>query len=206
VSLPVEKGAKLIAEDILKEAAARAETIVCSAKKEAQTILDAARFSARESEELEIKKAKDEGKQEHDQMLAEGKMKIKREMLKKREDLINDVLREAEGSLKKYVSSKEYGTKLVQMATEACKKLGSNQAVIQVNRRDLKTLEKEREKITRQMGCSPTFGEPIQTIGGLKATTPDGKIVIDETFESRMRREFEPMRIKIAKILFEGSK
>lgn len=39
----------------------------------------------------------------------------------------------------------------------------------------------------------------------MRVGTPDGKMEIDDTLEARMNREFEALRIKVAKVLFEGS-
>ena len=209
--MPAEKGAQLIADDILKEAKEKAAGIVRAAKKESRTLLDAARFGAKEEEEREIKEARVQGKHVYDGVLAEGRMKAKREMLQKREELINEVLREAEKKLQAHTSSKEYEKDIIRIATRACERLGSKEVVIRANRRDLKFLEKSKDVITRELGggektADISFGEPIQTIGGVRVGTPDGKIEIDETFEGKMRREFETLRVKVAKVLFEGSK
>lgn len=206
--MPVERGAQLIAEDILKEAKEKAAGIVRDAKKEARTLLDAANLSAMEEEEREVKEARARGKHIHEEMLAEGRMKARREILQKREELINEVFKKAEESLRKYASSEKYEKDLTRIAVSACKKLGSAKIVIQANRRDLKLLERNKDQIARDMGGEKgvdiSFGEPIQTIGGIKVGAPNGKIEIDETFEGRTRREFETLRVKVAKVLFEG--
>jgi V/A-type H+-transporting ATPase subunit E len=208
--LPVEKGARLIAEDILREAKEKAAEIVRRARKEAQTLLDAAQFGTREEEEREVKEAKAQGKSVYEEILAGGRMKAKREILQKQEELINEVFKKAEGSLRKYASSEKYGRDLIRITIDACKKLGSNNIVIQANRRDLKLLEKNKDQIVQELGgeklVNVLFGDPVQTIGGVKVIAPDEKIEIDETFDTRMRRAFETLRVKVAKILFEGSK
>jgi V/A-type H+-transporting ATPase subunit E len=209
--LPVDKGAQLIAEDILKEAREKAARIIRDAKKEAGTLLDAARFGAKEEEEREVKEARAQGKNIHEEVLAEGRMRTRRELLQKREELINEVLKEVEKELRAYTSSDKYEKDLVRIVASACKKLGSNQVVIQANRHDLKLLEKSKEQILRELGgtekgANVSFGEPIQTIGGVRAGTPNGKVEIDETFDGKMRREFEILRVNVAKVLFEGSK
>lgn len=204
--MPVEKGAQFIVEDILKEAKEKSAKIIKAAKTEAKTLVDATRFGSREIEEIDIKKAKEEGKHIHEQIVAEGRMKSRRDILKKREELINKVFVETEKLLKKYASSKEYEKNLVGMVARAYEMLGSEEAVIRANQRDLKILAKEKKKISQEIGGKFDFGEPIRTAGGVRIETTDGKIVIDETFESKMKREFESARIKVAKILFEGSK
>ena len=209
--MPVDKGAQLIAEDILREAREKAARIIRDAKKEAGTLLDAARFGAKEEEEREVKEARAQGKNIHEEVLAEGRMRTRRELLQKREELINEVLKEVEKELRAYTSSDKYEKDLVRIVASACKKLGSNQVVIQANRHDLKLLEKSKEQILRELGgtekgANVSFGEPIQTIGGVRAGTPNGKVEIDETFDGKMRREFEILRVNVAKVLFEGSK
>ncbi|MDH5442773.1 MAG: V-type ATP synthase subunit E family protein [Hadesarchaea archaeon] len=209
--MPAEKGAQLIADDIINEAKEKAADIVRRAKKEARALLDAARFGAKEEMGHEMKEARAQGKHVYDGVLAEGRMKAKREMLQKREELINEVFREAEKKLQAQTSSKKYEEDLIHITVGAYKKLGSEKVIIRANRRDLKLLEKSKDTITRELGggeraVNISFGEPIQTIGGVRVGTPDGKIEIDETFEGKMRREFETLRVKIAKVLFEGSK
>jgi len=210
MALPVEKGAQLIVEDILKEAKDKAARIIRDAKKEAQTLLDAAHFGAREEEERVLKEAKTQGKSIYEETLAGGRMKARSEILQKREELINEVFKKAGESLRKYASSEKYEGDLPRIAVSACRKLGSDKIVIQANRRDLKLLEKNRDQIARELsgekGVNILFGAPIQTIGGVKVSAPDEKIEIDETFENRMRRVFETLRVKVAKVLFEGSK
>lgn len=208
--MPVEKGAQLIAEDILKEAKEKAARIIRNAKKEAQTLLDAAHFGAREEDEREVQEAKVHGKNIYEEVLAGGRMKARREILQKREELINDVFKKADESLRKYASSEKYEGDLPRIAVSACRKLGSDKIVIQANRRDLKLLEKNKDQIARELsgekGVSISFGTPIQTIGGVKVSALDEKIEIDETFENKTRRVFETLRVKVAKVLFEGSK
>ncbi len=204
--MPAEKGAQLIADDILKEAKEKAAEIVRAAKKEARTLLDAAHFGAKEETEHEMKEARAQGKHVYDEALAEGRMKAKREMLQKREELINEVFREAEKKLQAHTSSKKYEKDFIRFTVDACKKLGSGKVVIRANRRDLKLLEKFKDTITRELSggeraVNISFGEPIQAIGGIKVGTLDGKIEIDETFEGKMRRGFETLRVKVAKVL-----
>lgn len=209
--MSAEKGAQLIADDILKEAMEKAAGIIETAKNEARTLLDAARFGAKEEEERETKEAQTRGKHVYDGVLAEGRMRAKREVLQKREERINEVFREVEEKLQAHASSKEYEEDIIRIAAMACKKLGQDNLVIRANRRDLELLEGFKDQIARELGegtktASVSLGEPIQTIGGVKVGTEDGRVEIDETFEGRIRREFEGIRVKVAKVLFEGLK
>ncbi|MDI6819586.1 MAG: V-type ATP synthase subunit E family protein [Candidatus Hodarchaeaceae archaeon] len=207
--MPADKGAQLIVDEILKEAGEKSARIIEAARREAKTILDAARFTAREEGEREVEEAKAVGKQTYEAMLAEGRMRAKKEVLRRREELVNEVFRGAKGRLVEYTSSEKYERDLIRIAIGACKKLGSDNSVIYANKRDLKLLKKNEGELARVVAAdrpvSISFGEPIQTIGGVRVGTPDRKMEVDDTLEARMEREFEALRVRVAKILFEGS-
>ncbi|KUO40326.1 MAG: hypothetical protein AVW05_01100 [Hadesarchaea archaeon DG-33] len=207
--MPAEEGAKLIIDDILKEAKKKAAEVIQTAEREAATMRDAARLGAKEEEEHKLKEARVRGKQVYEEVMAEGRMKAKKEMLQKKEGLIGDVFKEAEEKLRAQVASKRYKEDIARIALSACRKLGSGDVVVRANRRDLKLLESFKEQMARELSggektVNISFGEPIQAIGGVRVGTPDGKVEIDDTFEGRMRREFEVIRVKVAKVLFEG--
>ena len=207
--MPAEEGAKLIIDDIVKEAKKKAAEVIQTAEREAATMRDAARLGAKEEEEHKLKEARVRGKQVYEEVMAEGRMKAKKEMLQKKEGLIGDVFKEAEEKLRAQVASKRYKEDIARIALSACRKLGSGDVVVRANRRDLKLLESFKEQMARELSggektVNISFGEPIQAIGGVRVGTPDGKVEIDDTFEGRMRREFEVIRVKVAKVLFEG--
>jgi len=205
----LNKGAQLIVDEILDEASEKSAKIIEAAKREAKTILDAARFTAREEGEREMEEAETAGKQTYEAMLAEGRMRAKKEALRRREELVNEVFRSAREGLVEYTSSEKYERDLIRIAIGTCKKLGSDNLVIYANKRDLKLLKKNEGELARGVAAGGpiniSFGEPIQTIGGVRVGTPDRKMEVDDTLEARMEREFEALRVRVAKILFEGS-
>lgn len=208
--MALSKNTQLMVGEILKEADKKAEEIISSAKSEASTILNAAKFTAKEEEESTLKEARTEGKRACDEVLAKGKMQAKKEALQRREEMINQVFKGTEKELEKYVKMESYKRSLVKIVIAAGKKLGSKDVVVLANRRDLQLLKKSEQGITRGLStggekASVTFGEPIQAIGGVVVKSADGKVEVDETFDGRMKRELESLRVKIAKILFEGS-
>lgn len=209
--MPVSKGTRLMVEEILREASEQAASIVAAAKKEASTILNAVHLTAKEEEEHEVKEAQARGKRVYEEVLMDGKMKAKKEALQKREEIINEVFKEVEEKIRKYTSSKKYQEDLIRMAVDSCKKLGSNRVTIFVNKQDLRVLKRAQKKIIKALSTKDTkvnvsFGEPIQTICGVRVATTDRKIEINDTFEGKMRRDFDTLRTKVAKLLFEGSR
>ena len=208
--MKAQEGAKLIAEDILKEAEQKTAEILSEAKKQAQVILSEARSEAEKEEKRRLAEVKVQGQQIYEEVLAAGRLRARKELLQRKENLINEVFKEAEKKLKAYASTKKYESDLVRIAVEACKKLGSASVIIRANKKDLQLLKKHRAKIEKAsknhgQPVKLTFGKPIQSMGGVKVSTPDGKMEIDDTFEGKLKREFDALRVKIAKILFEGS-
>lgn len=208
--MPVSKGTRLMTEEILREASEQVASIIAAAKKEATTVVYAARLTSKEEETRWVKETQGRGAQVYDEILAEGKIRTKKEALQKREEIINDVFKEVEKKLRKHAISKKYKQSLVKLAVDSCKKLGAGQVVIRANKQDSRTLKRSRSKIARAVSrgasISVSFGEPIPVIGGVKVSTADGKVEIDDTFEGKLRREHDILRMKIARLLFEGSK
>jgi V/A-type H+-transporting ATPase subunit E len=208
--LSAEKGAKLLAEDILKEAEEKAATIIKEAKEQANAIIDAARINAEEEEKRKLAEATAKGQQIYREILAQAKVESKKEILKKKELLIKEAFKEAEERLRKHSLAAEYKEDLIRITVNACKKLDATDLVITANQRDLKTLKSSKETIERELErgnrkIKISFGEPIQTAGGVRVKTADGRIEVDETFEGIIQKQFELLRVKVAKILFEGS-
>jgi V/A-type H+-transporting ATPase subunit E len=206
--LPNEEGAQLIVEEILREASDKSAQIIADAKKEAKTLLDAARLKVKEEEDRVIKEAQARGEQIYDEVLAEGRMKTKSETIQRKEEILKEVFKRAEGRLRAYASSKKYDA--ANLAIEACKKLGSENVIIYANKRDLSQLQKSEDEIARSIKRGGTakisLEKPIKTVGGVRVSTRDGKIEIDDTFEGRLKRRFDSLRVKAARILFGVSK
>jgi len=138
-------------------------------------------------------------------MLAGGRMRAKKEVLKRREELLGEVFEEAEKKLRAYVMSEKYRQDLVRIAIDACKRLGSKDVVIYANERDLKLLKKSTDEVSLRAGVNISFGKPIQTVGGIRVGALDKTVEMDSTFDGKMKREFEALRAKVAKLLFAGS-
>ncbi|MEW6222764.1 MAG: V-type ATP synthase subunit E family protein [Candidatus Hadarchaeota archaeon] len=204
----MSKNTQLMVAELLKEANQKAEELISSAKKEAATILHAAKFTAREEEEKILNDAKVEGKRAAVEVLAKGKLQAKKEALQRREEKINSIFKEAEKGLEKFVRLETYKKSLVKRAVAARRKLGRADVVIFANRRDLQEMKKSEKEIIKALGgkASVAFGEPIQVIGGVMVKSADGKVEVDETFDGRMKRELDEIRVKVAKIIFEGSR
>ncbi|MEM2866311.1 MAG: V-type ATP synthase subunit E family protein [Candidatus Hadarchaeales archaeon] len=202
----MERGARLIAQDILGEARKKAEEILERARKEASSLVEAAEKEEKRAGEEEVEKARERARQIYEERVAKGRVEGKKELLKKKEELIEEVFRRAEERLRKYVSSKEYEKDLLDLTVEACQRLGSEEVVVEASSRDLERLKGRQDELRKRLGgVRLSFGRPLETLGGVRVRSGDGRAELDETLESRMRRGREALRVRVAKILFEGS-
>ena len=205
--MPQDEGTQLIVEEIMREARAEAVRIISNAKADAEKTLEKVKTKARKAEDKALAEARERGELIYDEMLAEGRMKAKREIIRKKDKILNGVLKQAEAKLHRYVSTRRYN--VVKLAIEACKKMDSDSIVIYSNKNDLLELRKSKAKIISELSnkgdVDISFGKQIETIGGVLVTTGDGKIEIDDTFEGRIRRKVDDLRVAASRVLFGGS-
>jgi V/A-type H+-transporting ATPase subunit E len=202
----VERGAQLIVQDIVQEAKKKAEEILERARREASSLLKGAEEEGRKAGEELLERAREEGRLLYGERVARGRVEARKELLAKKEELVEEVFRRAEERLKKHVSSREYERDLLRMTVEACRRLGSEEVVVEASARDLERLKGVEGELKKRLeGIRLSFGKPVETLGGVRVRSADGRVELDETLESRMRREREALRVAVARILFEGS-
>ena len=101
-----------------------------------------------------------------------------------------------EATMKKLVESPPpnaiYEKILTNFLDESIELMGVKEFVVQGNTRDQPLLRKVASKISQKGFKISVRKEPIMCIGGLKAVTPDGFIMYDNTFEGRLER-FKPL-------------
>lgn len=104
--------------------------------------------------------------------------KFRMDSLRHREELSQRIFDHVEKKLTDFVSSEKYGDYL--MRTAEAEKL-SESSVVAVSARDMKYVEKIREKY----GCQIKADESIE-IGGLMFIDPELGMMIDKTFDSAL--------------------
>lgn len=132
----IEKKLADFSNVILSEALAQKEEKVTALEKQKS---DAVR--ERENEILEdayekIQKAVSKHSKEQNERILKHEMAAKKQILKKREDIIDSVFSEIESRLRAFVDSDEYEAWLVSLAKKACEEVGFGE--ITICERDLK--------------------------------------------------------------------
>ena len=191
---------KKIISKIKEDAEREAEKIKEKARKKEEEILKKAEAEAKSKSDEILNQGKKEAELEKQRILANAKLQAKKIKLDVKEKIIEKSFSLAEEKLKEVVSSEEYEKILKDLIREAISTIG---------REDLEVLcRKEDEKIVKKIikdlsGVELAKGN-ISTIGGVIVRSKDRQVQVDNTFEARLTRMRDDLRIEVAKILFGG--
>jgi len=201
----ISRGLASITKEILEDAERDARNIISRAEAEAERILKHAKEEAERRYEEIIKKGKERIKDKKRQAISLFELETKNNLLEAKEEIIEEVYDEAIKRLRRYTCTEEYTNCILRLIREASRQINSDALIIRLNERDHQILTKKRlDELSRKLGVKIIKSdEKINCIGGVVVTSLDGKIIVDNTFENRLRILKDSLRTKIAKILFE---
>ncbi len=201
----ISRGLSNIAREILEDAQKEAEALLLKAGSEGKNILNEAKAEAerkyaavmnKNQEDLEIKK----------QEIANSlDVETRNEMLNAREKLVEQVFAKAQDRLKEYASSDNYLNCLSELISETTRRISSDKLMVKLNKRDQQRLgEKQLQALSKKLKVELVKSdELIDSVGGVIVSTFDGRIVMNNTFESRLEMLKPVLRGNVAKMLFE---
>jgi|TARA_B100000315_G_C14578003_1_gene588942 V/A-type H+-transporting ATPase subunit E len=191
----IKEDSDLETQEILKNAQKIADDIIFSAKNKAK------------SEETEIiEKAKHDAELTKQRIIANAKLKSKKHCLDIKEGIIQNTFDDAEKKLGNFRASSIYPEILKDIIEEGIESIKGEDAEISVKKEDIAILTSDFLKdLSKKFKMSLTISkESIRSNGGALIRTIDGKIVVNNTFETRMQRMRDHLRSEVAKILFKG--
>ncbi len=194
----VEKIVKKINED----AEAEASKILQDARAQAEEVKKEAEAEADEIYKEIISRYEREAEQEKQRIVANAKLKARKAVLDAREEVIKAAFAEAERKLKE-LPKKEYKEILEKLILEAVEAIGGDEVVL-TRKEDSRTISSTLlKKLSEETGFEITKAkEHITAIGGVVVRSSDGKIEVDNTFETRLERFKDDLRRDVAEVLF----
>jgi len=191
---------KKIISKIKEDAEREAEKIKEKARKKEEEILKKAEAEAKSKSDEILNQGKKEAELEKQRILANAKLQAKKIKLDVKEKIIEKSFSLAEEKLKELVSSEEYEKILKDLIREAISILGREDLEVLCRKED----EKIVKKIIKDLSGVELAKDNISTIGGVIVRSKDRQVQVDNTFEARLTRMRDDLRIKVAKILFGG--
>ncbi len=142
---------------------------------------------------------------------AGAKLRARHALLKAKEELMQEILDNAQNRLREMTSKPEYSDIVVRLVVDAVLVLDAPELEVifpDGHKTDLtpEVLSKTVEKMTSRKIKFHFSDEKIRASGGVIIRTPDRKKWVDNTFESRFERMYPEIRERAASILFGESK
>jgi len=189
----------------LEDAEREAKALILRSETQAEKILEEARREAEKRYESIVNENKERMRTKEQQMITHFELEAKNRLLRAKEELIEEVYNETLQRLREYTLTDDYVNCLFRLISEASRQLSSDEIKIQLNERDDKILtEKRLQDFSKKIGVKLVKSKKrIDCIGGVIVTSPDEKIIVDNTFENRLRMLKNTLRLKIAEILFQ---
>ncbi len=181
-----------VLEEIRKKGDEQVQQILDEAKKEAEEIIAEAKV---EAEEI-LKKAREEAEKEAERLkrqeISSVNLEMKRLLLNKRKEILEDVLKLVEDRIRKM--DPEEKKKLLEKLINSCE---LEEAVVYSNKDDENIV---REIISNKKGYR--YGGNINCLGGVILESTDGEVRINLTFDDLLAQVYESKMSEVSKILF----
>jgi len=203
----LEEDIKSLERAVLAEARVEAEKIGETARQKT----DALRKQAQIQAEAERKAILDQAKQEADrirgQSLATGQLKARTFQLESREKLLNEVFAKVRQQIGDVSKSKEYEKITSQLLREALSQLNAQTAVVHADKVTLKILnDGVLEKVAKDLKAELSVGKTLEDRTGVFVEASQGRLVYDNTLETRLDRLKNGLRSSVFQILSGESK
>ena len=203
-----------VIDRILRDASDEAESIIEEARKAIEAEFEKKRVLGRQKalKEAEIlfRASEDKVRAERETVFAEAKLKASWMVLAEKNHAIIRVLDEVKARLEALANSEDYTSILERIIVDAATVLGGGELEVLLSDKDSSMGSKLNvlrwsKLLTKETGKKASFrlsAERIKTIGGAVVRTVDGVVLVDNTFEARLKISEPQLRLKIAKILF----
>jgi len=174
---------------ILSDAKHKADETIKDSQAKSQQILEEARQRAQRESEGIIAKANVEGESIRRSILS-SKVRVNRlRILDEKNRIVEDIIHSVEDQLSSISKSEQFEETAQRFVTEAVKAVDTDQPVVRIGFRDMsKRNLDEVSKVLPKGGKLVIDEKPIDGLGGVVATDPEGKVVFNNTFKSRLER------------------
>jgi len=174
---------------ILSDAKHQAEETIKEAQTKAQQILEEARQRAQKESEEIIARANVDAEAIRRSILS-SKVRVNRlRILDEKNQIVQDIIHTVEDQLSSIAKSEQFEDTAQRFVTQAVKAVDADQPVVRIGFRDVS--KKNLDGISRVLprgGKLVIDEKPIDDLGGVVATDPEGRVIFNNTFKSRLER------------------
>jgi V/A-type H+/Na+-transporting ATPase subunit E len=198
---------KKLGEIVLNESKDKTEWIIQSAKETEKKILSDAEKKGKENADVIIQDGKQLGEKERQKLLSTAEMEAKKQVLNSKEALIEETFLKARLKFDELKKTKKYKDILVSQIISSIVELDGKEFVVEAyegeNLKLTKEIVERINKDTKRKGLKLTLEEVSDDKGGVIVREKNGKVSIDNTFDSTIDRKRNEIRVRISEVLFE---
>jgi len=194
------KGMENISEAILDKVRADAQEMIQDAEDKARRELEAAQKQRETRFEEEKAKNREAAQGAAARIMAQASMKARQELLSAKAGIVDEIVSQVKNNL---ATATLGSTELLALINEAAGALGSDKAVIYVSPGDTSTVQ---QLLQENKGLAERIIEvkELDRGRGVIAEDIDGKIRIDNTFDTRLEILLPKLLPEISKTIFQG--
>ena len=167
-----------------------------AADNESRSIIEAAETEAKRIEETHRAKAKERLRREQARLFGAAQLDRQRQFAAAREHWLGQVLAGAQQQLTELRNSASYARGYEQLAREAISEISST-VKFEIDPRD----EQLMRRIMATLGIDGEIIPTLDTSGGLRVSSLDGCITVDNTVEARLENAWRDLRQRLAALL-----
>jgi len=194
------KGIEKISEAILDKVRVEAQDIIKEAEEKARERVERAKKQREAKLEEEKGKLIEEAKEEATRILAQSSITARQELLLARTRIIDEIINRVKKTLSRISSDESSPLNLIK---EAINTLDVDKARIYVSPKDVSSVRKSL-KGDKKLADRITEIREFDGTGGVIAEDIDGKIRIDNTYDTRLEMLLPKLLPEIGKELFQG--
>jgi vacuolar-type H+-ATPase subunit E/Vma4 len=201
---------EMLKNRVLEQAREQAAEILDRAKRVAERDLVYARDEAEEIASQQRARVSPLAEIEGRKTLVDAEMEARRSLLEKKEELVSRIFDEAKSKLEELRGTRAYMDIIGKLIEEGVASIGEG-AVIEFGEKDKSIFTPQATSviesyITEALGADFKLG--FRCIGdnissGVRITSKDGRIIVDNSFSNRLRRLGEELRGEVSEMLLE---
>lgn len=196
-------------KEIESQANLRSKEIIQGGKEEATKIVEASKKEADKYKSDLLNKAKSEANQIKVREVSRKKLSAKMDYLEVRDRVFEELIVEAKSKLQAYTKSGEYSAFLKGILKESAVSMNGGELIIQLRSEDKSLLSQDildsvAKEVKGSTGVDTIISiskDDLKALGGMKLIRSDNRLFVDNTFEARLARKEEDIRISLVEIL-----
>ena len=190
-----------ISEAVVSKVKVEAQTIIEEAEKKAHEEIERAKKQQEERFQEEKRKKLEEAQEEAARILAQSSIKARQEISRAKNDVITKIIDRAKQELSQSANEKNCFLSLIKESIDG---LGTNKGRIYISTKDVSILQKFLEG-DKKLADSIIEVKEGDFPGGVIAENIDGKLRIDNTYETRLAMLLPHILPEISRELFEAT-